>query len=336
MAPQLLATTGPLSGQTLTLQPGESTLGREVGNTIVIDDQAVSRRHAKIMVINGVATVEDAGSSDGTWVNDLRITAPTLLKVGDSLRLGGTVFSFLPMSVVAPDLGQRRPREKSRYQEAPAPFATPVNPNANSGCMPDMNQMMTDLQGCLGPLMRYLIIALIIILVLCLLGALIAGIGAIGAISAASSGAAASGSAASDSGGGGGQAGGQPPPPDQKSAQQPPPPAQATANIEIVKVRVAYLKREGYSQPQPVVLVTWRNRSDQAVSELDGDIKGFDSANRPVGLVKNATLFKGQPVKPNETHEDAETEGNLFPVDTPQGQAPPILDHAELDKLLIR
>jgi hypothetical protein len=341
MAPQLLATAGPLAGQTLTLQPGENTLGREAGNSILLDEPAASRRHARIGVINGVATIEDLGSTSGTFVNEQRVAGPTLLKVGDSIRIGVSLFSFLPASIVPPDLGQRKPREQSRYKETPQPFTAPISgPMDNQGCMPDFSSIFKDLSGCLGPLMKYLIIAAIILLVLCLIGGIIGGIGALGALGNAAN--------AANAAGGDTNPAPQhqpnnpppqtPPPAQQPPAQQPPPQqappqTQATTTIEIVKIRVAYLKREGSAQPQPVVLVTWRNRGQDPIRELDGDIHGFDRANRAIGNQKKATLYKGAEVAPGQTHEPTDDEGEVFPVDAAQGQAPPILDHAEIDNL---
>ncbi len=70
------------------LEAGENILGRDPGTRGSIPDASISRRHARITVRDGVATLEDLDSKNGTFVNEARITAPTLLSDGDAIRLG--------------------------------------------------------------------------------------------------------------------------------------------------------------------------------------------------------------------------------------------------------
>lgn len=93
--PRLLALSGPLMGRILLIQ-ADTTLGREVGCTIVLDDRAVSRRHARISSEGDLHAIEDLGSTNGTWVNELRVPAkaPTPLVDGCKLRLGRSVFRY--------------------------------------------------------------------------------------------------------------------------------------------------------------------------------------------------------------------------------------------------
>ncbi len=62
--------------------------GRGADSLVWIDAQGVSRRHARILVSAGLATLEDLGSKNGTFVNDIRLTAPVALHDGDELRIG--------------------------------------------------------------------------------------------------------------------------------------------------------------------------------------------------------------------------------------------------------
>src|SRR3954468_22297868 len=65
------------------------TLGRAPGSTVVLDDPSVSRLHARISPGNGEgALLEDAGSSHGTYVDGIRVTAPVALRDGAKIRLG--------------------------------------------------------------------------------------------------------------------------------------------------------------------------------------------------------------------------------------------------------
>jgi pSer/pThr/pTyr-binding forkhead associated (FHA) protein len=51
----------------------------------------VSRRHARIIVVSGAATIEDLGSTNGTHVNGERISVPTRLAPGNEVALGSEV-----------------------------------------------------------------------------------------------------------------------------------------------------------------------------------------------------------------------------------------------------
>jgi putative peptide zinc metalloprotease protein len=67
----------------------EMTIGRAPGSTVVLEDPTVSRLHARISANGGdTVTIEDAGSSHGTWVDGTRIDRPMQLRDGIKLRLG--------------------------------------------------------------------------------------------------------------------------------------------------------------------------------------------------------------------------------------------------------
>jgi len=74
--------------QSLPLTDGEHIAGRDAECSLVIDATTVSRRHARIMVVSGTATIEDLGSTNGTHVNGTRIAAPTRLAPGNEIALG--------------------------------------------------------------------------------------------------------------------------------------------------------------------------------------------------------------------------------------------------------
>ena len=77
--------------QSLPLIDGEHFAGRDSDCTLVINASTVSRRHARIMVVSGAATIEDLGSTNGTHVNGTPISGPTRLSPGDELLLGSEV-----------------------------------------------------------------------------------------------------------------------------------------------------------------------------------------------------------------------------------------------------
>ena len=76
------------------LVAGENTLGRGPDSVLWIDDDTVSRRHARIRVENDGAVIEDLDSRNGTFVGGQRIDAPAVLHDGDRIRLGSFELRF--------------------------------------------------------------------------------------------------------------------------------------------------------------------------------------------------------------------------------------------------
>jgi DNA-binding winged helix-turn-helix (wHTH) protein len=70
------------------LADGENILGRGTDSLVWIDAQSVSRRHALLNIAAGLATLEDLGSKNGTFVNGIRLSAPAALRDGDEIRVG--------------------------------------------------------------------------------------------------------------------------------------------------------------------------------------------------------------------------------------------------------
>jgi hypothetical protein len=100
-------------------QPGY-VIGREAGNEIVIEDPQVSRRHAQLTRQGNSYLIEDIGSTNGTYVNGKRVTAPTLLANGDMIGLADTVI----IAVQAPlPVG-----EEATVVSDAAPYAAPYAP----------------------------------------------------------------------------------------------------------------------------------------------------------------------------------------------------------------
>jgi pSer/pThr/pTyr-binding forkhead associated (FHA) protein len=58
------------------------------------DSPSVSRRHARITLSVGAATIEDLGSKNGTFVEGARITGPVPLREGVTVRLGSLTVTF--------------------------------------------------------------------------------------------------------------------------------------------------------------------------------------------------------------------------------------------------
>ncbi len=71
----------------------EVTVGRAPGCGVAIDyDTYSSNLHARLFRLDGHLWIEDLHSTNGTWVNTVRIGDRTRLQKGDLLQVGGTVF----------------------------------------------------------------------------------------------------------------------------------------------------------------------------------------------------------------------------------------------------
>jgi diguanylate cyclase (GGDEF)-like protein len=91
----LLYPAGPNIGRRTPLGGTEYVLGRVTEADIVMDRDSVSRRHARLIrEQEGEWFVEDLGSTNGTFVNDVRITR-SRLKDGDQIRIGEAIYKFL-------------------------------------------------------------------------------------------------------------------------------------------------------------------------------------------------------------------------------------------------
>ena len=77
----------PPSGSTIALGPINS-IGRNVNNTIFVEDDFVSTNHAMLTFRGRSWFVEDQGSTNGTYVNGHRIDRPVALSFGDELTIG--------------------------------------------------------------------------------------------------------------------------------------------------------------------------------------------------------------------------------------------------------
>jgi len=76
------------------LNDGANVIGRGTDASIWIDAPGVSRHHARILIDDDAATIEDLGSKNGTYVAGTRVTGPRHLQDSDQIRLGSVVVTF--------------------------------------------------------------------------------------------------------------------------------------------------------------------------------------------------------------------------------------------------
>jgi DNA-binding winged helix-turn-helix (wHTH) protein len=84
------------------LHGGENVLGRDPKAGVRIDAPGVSRRHARIVLGEDGATIEDLGSKNGTYVEERRLEGPAVLDDGTRLRLGRQLLVFRSAGPSAP------------------------------------------------------------------------------------------------------------------------------------------------------------------------------------------------------------------------------------------
>jgi pSer/pThr/pTyr-binding forkhead associated (FHA) protein len=92
--PVLVCTAGALAGQRFQIPDGGIGIGRSDDNAVVITDEGVSRFHARLLFDNGSLWLQDAGSRNGVFVNDVRISGHKALKVGDKLTIALHTFEL--------------------------------------------------------------------------------------------------------------------------------------------------------------------------------------------------------------------------------------------------
>ena len=91
-----------LADREVALHPGENLLGRSPVVAVWIDDEGVSRRHARIVVGDAGATLEDLGSKNGTLRNGERVTVAVALADRDELCLGPVRIAVRALGAAAP------------------------------------------------------------------------------------------------------------------------------------------------------------------------------------------------------------------------------------------
>jgi pSer/pThr/pTyr-binding forkhead associated (FHA) protein len=87
---------GSQAGLSAELAGGVIMIGRSADCQLILDDDYVSTRHARVVATPNGIYVEDLGSTNGTYVNGQRITAPTTITLADSVRIGKTMMKLEP------------------------------------------------------------------------------------------------------------------------------------------------------------------------------------------------------------------------------------------------
>jgi pilus assembly protein CpaF len=107
--------------QSFKLPVGVYTLGQDKGNKIVLQDPAISMKHAVISVNHGELAVEDLNSNTGTYVDGERVRGRSVFKPGQKIQAGGYV--LLIKSEAAPSAPAPTPQKQ---ESSPKPVVPPA------------------------------------------------------------------------------------------------------------------------------------------------------------------------------------------------------------------
>ncbi len=84
---------GELAGMSFALDD-EVTIGRAAGCHITLDDTFISQIHTRVFRRDGQVLVEDLGSTNGSYLNRDRLSAPMVMRQGDYLQVGSVVLEL--------------------------------------------------------------------------------------------------------------------------------------------------------------------------------------------------------------------------------------------------
>src|SRR5215213_1812461 len=136
---------GEQTNKRYTLGDTPFTFGRNADNTIVFAGGRASRRHAEIRRDGGEYLLSDLGSSNGTVVNGQRLTAPHVLRHGDTFEIGDDAFRFDAPApavdktlIVAPAVLSAPPTEPVSPSASQQPAAPAPLPGAYAGALPNI------------------------------------------------------------------------------------------------------------------------------------------------------------------------------------------------------
>ncbi len=92
-----------------------ASIGRDPGNDVVLDAPAVAARHAELSLARGVWTLTDLDSTNGSWVDGVRVEGSLALAPGSEIQLGDVVLAFAPR-----DEWSDSPRQQATVAAVPA------------------------------------------------------------------------------------------------------------------------------------------------------------------------------------------------------------------------
>jgi hypothetical protein len=112
---------GKYQGGEFPLEDGkEIIVGRSSDLDMVLVEEMVSRRHARILVKDGTISIQDLGSTNGTFVNGEKIRR-TNLREGDRVLIGTSILKVVPINPRAPKAARPAEMEAASARRGPQP-----------------------------------------------------------------------------------------------------------------------------------------------------------------------------------------------------------------------
>jgi pSer/pThr/pTyr-binding forkhead associated (FHA) protein len=164
---------GPGAGRQIALT-GPLVLGRDSSADVVLDDDQISRRHARLTPSNGGVVVEDLESTNGTFVNHDEVQAPVELRPGDELLVGVTVLQLRSPEQVRAQASAVRPvppalaTPERRPAYVDSGDASPARAGAGAG-IPELDRLVDSRvksKAALAPLAIFVLAALVVVIYL--------------------------------------------------------------------------------------------------------------------------------------------------------------------------
>ncbi len=163
---QLVMRAGPTPGKAFPVSGKSFTIGREPGNGIVINDPEISRKHSRMWLQGSTYSIEDLGSTNGTFVNGVRLSAPHSLRPGEVVALGEQISLVFEAVVSDPNATVMHAAKPNVPAPAPAPVSQPISQPipAYAGQVPAGPEPVTPEKKKRSPVMAVVIALLIIFL----------------------------------------------------------------------------------------------------------------------------------------------------------------------------
>jgi pSer/pThr/pTyr-binding forkhead associated (FHA) protein len=130
---------GPTVGKVFPLEAPEISIGRDNTNTIAISDAEVSRRHARMELRGSAYVIQDLGSTNGTFVNGMRVSGIQVLNTGDMVSFGeGIVMAYETVADMNATVVSNTPLQTVVQHPVPAavPRPAPVSKPAAAPASP--------------------------------------------------------------------------------------------------------------------------------------------------------------------------------------------------------
>lgn len=91
---RLVVTAGPQTGKVIPLDRDTISIGRSADSDLAIHDDYTSTQHARLLFWNGSWMLQDLDSTNGTFLDGQRVSAPVPVPLGEPVTIGHTTFEL--------------------------------------------------------------------------------------------------------------------------------------------------------------------------------------------------------------------------------------------------